>query len=221
MPTWFLKNTSEFLLAIYPFFLVLSVVNISGNMRRRTISRLRNFIKRLYMESFGGRKEDMGSAWRTVMRIAMWTTLIAGVGETCIRSQRLTEITSSSSVRFCLCFCRPPADNDMTFYVVLGEDPETKSFYDVYEQDLNGDNPEFGYLEESQPLDIVMEDESKNVEAHKDEEEEDEESRFVTREEIQRRIRELPPQEEVWSSVLTLQLSLIPRSPVTFLTPTM
>ena len=87
--------------------------------------------------------------------------------------------------------------------IVLGEDPETKSFYNVYEQDLNGENPEFGYLAESQPLDVVMEDDNNKIEAQKDEEEEDEESRFVTREEIQRRIRELPPQEEVWSSVVT------------------
>jgi len=139
----------------------------------------------------------------------MGTTLIAGVGETCIRSQRLTEITSRSSVRFFVCFCRPPTDSDVTFCVVLGEDPETKSFYDVYEQDLNGENLEFGYLAESQPLDIVMEDDNKKFEAHKDEdsEEEDEESRFVTREEIQRRIREMPPQEEVCSSVFTCYCS--------------
>lgn len=70
---------------------------------------------------------------------------------------------------------------------VLGEHEETKSFFNVYEHSLlDNDNADFGYLQESQ--DVIM--------ASHESEEEDEPREFVTREELQRRVREVA-QEEV------------------------
>ncbi|KAG6866491.1 hypothetical protein C0991_003035 [Blastosporella zonata] len=40
----------------------------------------------------------------------------------------------------------------------LGEHEETKSFYDVYEQNLAPDDTDFAYLQESQPADVIMAD---------------------------------------------------------------
>lgn len=76
--------------------------------------------------------------------------------------------------------------------VSSGKNEETKSFFDVYNDDLvDDDNAELAYLQQSQ-ADTIM---TNAVENNDDEEEEDSRG-FISREELQRQVREMAAQSE-------------------------